>query len=131
MESEIEGPRAYNILVLGVLSYKLRGIKMGWRSKLIFLLVVYFAGFATAIYYLAPSGREGCQAGYYSSDDGSQGNTGVAVKDFCNKAYAKASVSLSNVDWQALKEKLNLGIQKLIEAAKNSRNSAAGESEDK
>ena len=26
----------------------------GWRSKLIFLLVVYFAGFATAIYCLAP-----------------------------------------------------------------------------
>jgi len=27
---------------------------MGWRSKLVFLLVVYFAGFATAIYALAP-----------------------------------------------------------------------------
>ena len=27
---------------------------MGWRSKLVFLLVVYFAGFATAIYTLAP-----------------------------------------------------------------------------
>jgi hypothetical protein len=27
---------------------------MGWRSKFIFLLVVYFAGFATAIYALAP-----------------------------------------------------------------------------
>ena len=26
----------------------------GWRSKLIFLLVVYFAGFASAIYCLAP-----------------------------------------------------------------------------
>lgn len=25
-----------------------------WRSKLIFLLIVYFAGFATAIYTLAP-----------------------------------------------------------------------------
>lgn len=27
----------------------------GWRSKLIFLLIVYFAGFATAIYTLAPT----------------------------------------------------------------------------
>jgi hypothetical protein len=27
----------------------------GWRSKLIFLLIVYFAGFATAIYCLAPA----------------------------------------------------------------------------
>jgi hypothetical protein len=26
----------------------------GWRSKFIFLLVVYFAGFVTAIYCLAP-----------------------------------------------------------------------------
>jgi hypothetical protein len=26
----------------------------GWRSKLVFLLIVYFAGFATAIYCLAP-----------------------------------------------------------------------------
>ena len=27
----------------------------GWRTKLIFLLIVYFAGFATAIYILAPT----------------------------------------------------------------------------
>jgi len=26
----------------------------GWRSKLIFLLIIYFAGFVTAIYCLAP-----------------------------------------------------------------------------
>jgi hypothetical protein len=26
----------------------------GWRTKLVFLLIVYFAGFATAIYCLAP-----------------------------------------------------------------------------
>ena len=28
---------------------------MGWRSKLITLLIVYFAGFATAIYVLGPT----------------------------------------------------------------------------
>ena len=27
---------------------------MGWRSKFVLMLVVYFAGFATAIYCLAP-----------------------------------------------------------------------------
>ncbi len=27
----------------------------GWRSKLVLLLVVYFAGFATAIYALSPA----------------------------------------------------------------------------
>jgi hypothetical protein len=26
----------------------------GWRSKLIFLCIIYFAGFATAVYMLAP-----------------------------------------------------------------------------
>jgi hypothetical protein len=28
---------------------------MGWRTKFVFLLIVYCAGFATAIYYLAPT----------------------------------------------------------------------------
>ena len=27
---------------------------MGWKNKFVFLLVVYFAGFATAVYCLAP-----------------------------------------------------------------------------
>jgi len=27
----------------------------GWRSKLVFMLVVYFAGFATAVYALSPA----------------------------------------------------------------------------
>ncbi len=28
---------------------------MGWRTKFVFLLMVYAAGFATAIYFLAPA----------------------------------------------------------------------------
>lgn len=34
---------------------------MSWRSKFVLMLVVYFAGFATAIYCLAPApqGRKG------------------------------------------------------------------------
>jgi len=31
------------------------GIVKGWRSKFIFLLIVYFAGFASAIYMLVPA----------------------------------------------------------------------------
>ena len=31
-----------------------KSLVRGWRNKLIFLLVVYFAGFATAVYCLAP-----------------------------------------------------------------------------
>ena len=33
---------------------KKKSLMMGWRNKLIFLFVVYFAGFATAVYCLAP-----------------------------------------------------------------------------
>ena len=41
----------------------------GWRHKIVFLLVVYFAGFATAIYTLAPvpqdvSGKDEQSFGY-------------------------------------------------------------------
>ena len=31
---------------------------MGWKSKFIFLLIVYFAGFATAVYWLVPGENE-------------------------------------------------------------------------
>jgi len=49
----------------------------GWRGKIIFLLVVYFAGFATAIYCLAPvpenqanqSGRKGFVYSAFKSDE--------------------------------------------------------------
>jgi len=33
----------------------------GWRSKIIFLLIIYFAGFATAIYCLAPASEQSSQ----------------------------------------------------------------------
>lgn len=33
---------------------KKKSLMMGWRNKLIFLFVVYFAGFTTAVYCLAP-----------------------------------------------------------------------------
>ena len=40
----------------------------GWRSKLIFLLIVYFAGFASAVYCLAPvPENQACQPGEKSS----------------------------------------------------------------
>jgi hypothetical protein len=42
---------------------------MGWRSKFIFLLVVYFAGFATAIYALAPGAAK---------EDGMEAKNGFA-----------------------------------------------------
>jgi hypothetical protein len=55
----------------------------GWRSKLIFLFIVYFAGFATAIYTLAPAPKgEG-----HATLDGfvarhSQGDSRITSKEF-------------------------------------------------
>lgn len=50
----------------------------GWRIKFIFLLIVYFAGFATAIYTLAPApeykawktvGERGTACSTFKSDE--------------------------------------------------------------
>jgi hypothetical protein len=49
----------------------------GWRIKLISLIIVYFAGFATAIYFLAPAPehqtnqpiRKGCVYSSLRSDE--------------------------------------------------------------
>ena len=35
-----------------------KDVMRSWRAKLVFMLVVYFAGFATAIYCLAPAPEE-------------------------------------------------------------------------
>jgi hypothetical protein len=90
---------------------------MGWRSKLIFLMIVYFAGFATAIYYLAPDGR--AKGGYsYSSNE--QSNDAGIFADLYNKASAKACAGLSAMNSEEFKEKLRLGMQKLMKMAKSS-----------
>jgi hypothetical protein len=90
---------------------------MGWRSKFIFLLVVYFAGFATAIYYLAPDGRANCGSPSYASSPAGE-STGV-FDGFYDKACAKASASFSGMDTKEFKEKFNLGMQKLMEMSRN------------
>ena len=50
----------------------------GWRSKFIFLLIVYFAGFATAIYALAPTPQ------------GHGGESGILDTDFQVSEFAKS-----------------------------------------
>ena len=46
----------------------------GWKSKILFVLVVYFAGFATAIYMLAPVPEN------YSGQFGEEGSSYSALK---------------------------------------------------
>jgi hypothetical protein len=92
---------------------------MGLKGKFVFLLIVYFAGFGTAIYYLAPSGEnKGVSASFTSSSD----------KDYA-AAFAnirqKVAAELRNVDTQKYKDAFNRSMAKLLEMAKNSQIAAA------
>jgi hypothetical protein len=102
---------------------------MGWRSKLLFLLVVYFAGFATAIYYLAPSGTNSHQTDSYKYI--SDKSSGTATGEFCDKALNRISAGFSSMKSKEFKDRFNQGVQKLMEMAKPSSASAAQGGEDK
>lgn len=60
-------------------------MRMGWRSKFVFTLIVYFAGFASAIYCLAPapeskgraSGRRSFRATFQSEEFAKSVNSGI------------------------------------------------------
>ena len=58
----------------------------GWRSKLIFMLIIYCAGFATAIYTLAPTPESDGQttlSGFVRhSEDGSRITSKEFVESF-------------------------------------------------
>ncbi|MGA2914732.1 MAG: hypothetical protein ABSE89_01765 [Sedimentisphaerales bacterium] len=114
---------------------------MGWKCKLIFLLIIYFSGFATAVYYLAPNGRMDCQAaGYFnsgnSSNSGANGSqnmasAGGALKQMCEKAYNKAAASFNNMDTAEFKAAFNRGVEKLKEMAKSNQSTKIEGVEDK
>jgi len=74
---------------------------MGWRSRFVLLLIVYFAGFATAIYCLAPApqGKPGNNrqpskvfAGVKSEEFAKSVNSGVhKCVDFGKEAAREAA----------------------------------------
>ena len=74
---------------------------MRWRSKIIFLLIVYFAGFATAIYCLVPvpenqtnqPAEKGFAYSVFKSDEFAQSfNTGLhKCIDFGKDVACRAS----------------------------------------
>jgi hypothetical protein len=73
---------------------------MGWRSKFIFLLIVYFAGFATAVYFLAPA------------PDGRSGNL-------------SADLQLKAVNTNQIVNSLNAGMHKCVDLGKVAAKEAA------
>ena len=54
----------------------------GWRTKFIFLLIVYFAGFATAIYMLAPAPEGNTDKAFGNISSSSTFNSQEFVKSF-------------------------------------------------
>ncbi len=70
----------------------------GWKAKLVFLLMVYFAGFATAIYCLVPApeaqmGKESSEYSAVSSEQFAQSfNVGLhKCLDFAKDATLRMS----------------------------------------
>jgi len=73
----------------------------GWKIKLIFLLIIYFAGFATAVYCLAPvpenQAERACEKSFvnsaFKSDEFAQSfNAGIhKCIDFAKDAARRAS----------------------------------------
>jgi len=80
----------------------------GWRAKLVFMLVVYFGGYATAIYTLAPVPENNAKASAHSS--------------FFRSVKAdteEKSSFFSAVKSDELKNSVNSGIHKCFEFSKD------------
>ncbi|MBN1788614.1 MAG: hypothetical protein JW806_09515 [Sedimentisphaerales bacterium] len=105
---------------------------MGFRSKLLFLLIVYFAGFATAIYYLAPAGSNRHQTDNpdYSYFENKGTATGVLDR-FCEKAISKATAGFSSMNSDDFRAYLDQGLEKLRQMAQPSQAEASEGTEDK
>ena len=57
-----------------------------WRSKLLFMLIVYFAGFATAVYFLAPVDEE-----ITASVKSEKSDESYSHRQFDSEKFAKAT----------------------------------------
>lgn len=80
----------------------------GWRTKFIFLLIVYFAGFATAIYMLAPAPEGSADKSFRGTSSVSAFNSQEFVESFnagIHKCLAFGKVAAIHTA-EFLKEKL-------------------------
>jgi hypothetical protein len=91
MESVAEGRKAY--------SSKIGGF-MGLKGKFLFMLIVYFAGFATAVYYLSPDGRLAAANASESRSYDGQSKAAAVLMDFRDSAREK----IAGMDKQDFKD---------------------------
>ena len=80
----------------------------GWRAKIVFLLVVYFGGYATAIYTLAPAPENKAKVSAGSS----------FFRGITANSEEKSSV-FSAVKSDEFKKSVNSGIHKCFEFSKD------------
>jgi len=85
---------------------------MGWKSKFLFMLIIYFAGFATAVYYLAPPGENNLTVGY------SQEEANSTMSDLRGKITASLS-GISKQDFKDAYERSVQAVKKMVENGKN------------
>jgi hypothetical protein len=81
----------------------------GWRAKLVFMLIVYFGGYATAIYTLAPAPENNMASASAESS---------FFQNIKAQAEEKSSV-FSVVKSEKFKESLNSGMHKCFEFSKD------------
>ena len=80
----------------------------GWRSKLVFMLVIYFGGYATAIYTLAPAPENNADA---------SANNSSFFRSV--KADVEKSSVFSAVKSDEFKNSVNSGLHKCFEFSKD------------
>ncbi|OQA02784.1 MAG: hypothetical protein BWY69_00859 [Planctomycetes bacterium ADurb.Bin401] len=80
---------------------------MGWRSKFLFMVIIYFAGFATAVYYLAPQGS--CS----EAENQQRAERIAALNDYGHKAYDKVVAGFASMKGYDYKSAYYRGIESL------------------
>jgi len=90
----------------------------------LFLLIVYFAGFATAVYYLSPDGRAGPASAFASSDSGSTGESKAmgVLTSIRDNTYGKVAARFSNMDQEEFKAAFDRGMEAIKGMAKGNQN---------
>jgi len=89
-----------------------------WRSKLLLALIIYFAGFATAVYYLAPA-----------SDRPNSGESRAGGFGFGGRASQFKSEEFAEVAGANVRKLVSFAEEKAVELGKLIRTKLAEQSE--
>ena len=81
---------------------------MGWRSKFVFFLLIYFAGFATAVYHMGPQPAQADRQVTQKSESGkSSGKFSVPSMDLNSERILK-SLNISAKEFASLTKQASI-----------------------